>query len=72
MKNDKQINPPLIDRILIIGINESEFQEVLSTKTNDTNLSNITVKILEDYRSNHLKDSINDNYIENIISVNYN
>jgi hypothetical protein len=66
MKNDKQINPPLIDRILIIGIDEEDLKEILDKSCS---LEDINIHILEDYRSNHLKESTNDNYIENIPSV---
>jgi hypothetical protein len=70
MKNEKQINPPLVDRILIIGVNEEDLKDTIWKRTKDTGLDDLNIRILEDYRSNHLKESSNDNYIENIPSVN--
>jgi hypothetical protein len=69
MKNEKQVNPPLIDRILIIGTDEEEFTGSLSTNRKELNTNNPDIKILEDYKSKNLKECSNENYIENIPSV---
>jgi hypothetical protein len=71
MKNEKLQRSPLIDRILVIGPNEEELYEHFTRKSKESNISNINLKILEDYKSHNLRESSNENYIENITSVNF-
>lgn len=67
MKNENFFN--LIERILIIGPAESDTEKLLSKSNNPQNdLSNISSKILEEYKSINLIDE-NDVYTENINMV---
>ena len=65
MKNEKTIS--LIDRFLVIGPDNEE----LSSHRDVTKHITHNVKILEEYKSSNLKESHNENYIENITSVTY-
>jgi hypothetical protein len=61
---------PLIERFLIIGVQTEEVIKILSNKKAElSELQKLKIKILEEYKSNEIKDSANDNYIENITIV---
>ena len=67
MKNEKVY--PLIERFLIIGADPDEINKVLcNNKININEYKNVKLKILEEYKSNSLKE-INENYIDNTTSV---
>ena len=67
MKNEKTY--PLIERFLIIGADPDEVNKVLSNnKININELKYVRLKILEEYKSNSLKE-LNENYIDNTTSV---
>jgi hypothetical protein len=62
---------PLIERILLIGVSTEEVVKILSQKRVDMGeIQNLKIKILEEYKSNEIKENVNDNYIENISIVN--
>jgi hypothetical protein len=72
--SDKKTIPPLIERILIIGVSQEDVTLLLSQKTNNThiseNLKSIKIKILDEYKSNELREQNKENYKENIPTVN--
>lgn len=58
---------PLIERILVIGVSTEELSKLFSQKKVDLEeINKLKIRILEEYKSNELKESPNDNYIENI------
>jgi hypothetical protein len=73
MKGDIEQKFPLIERILIIGVGKEDLAKYLCTPRALENLMNNTkdvkTQVLEEYKSIHIKESCNDNYIENIDMV---
>ena len=64
---------PLIERFLVIGVQTEEIIKILSIKNSElSDLQNSKMKVLEEYKSNEMKDSSNENYIENIAIVKIN
>lgn len=64
---------PLIERFLVIGVQTEEIIKILSNKNSElSDLQNSKIKVLEEYKSNEMKDSLNENYIENIAIVKIN
>jgi hypothetical protein len=64
---------PLIERFLVIGVQTEEIIKILSNKNSElSDLQNSKIKVLEEYKSNEMKDSVNENYIENIAIVKIN
>ena len=72
MLKKEKISSPLVERILTIGVSSDELLKFFNQKKiNISEVTNLKIKILEEYKSNDLKESINDNYIENITIVTY-
>ena len=71
--SDKKTIPPLIDRILIIGVSQEDVTLLLSKRSNNTqlseNLKSLQIKILDEYKSNELREQNKENYKENIPTV---
>ena len=62
---------PLIERIILVGVGPEELHKFFSQKRILlSELSELRIKILEEYKSNDLNEAPHDNYIENITMVN--
>lgn len=65
---------PLFERIMVIGLCVEDVEKLFATSNNLkqglSQVKNLRVEILEEYKSTDLRESSNDNYVDNITMVN--
>jgi hypothetical protein len=70
MSNNDRSHSPLIERIMIIGLSTDDLRKFFSNKNASLNdLTNLKVKILEEYKSNEIIESSEEKYTDNIPAV---
>jgi hypothetical protein len=72
---NREVLQPLFERIIILGVSSDDLEQyflankIVSKKLGNVDVTKQKIKILEEYKSNELKETQNDNYIDNLTMV---